>query len=61
MVHFNVTMKHTEQTIEKLAHMQYDLFCKSNLAVRTMLGIGVVVFGIANLSTLASNLILLSS
>ena len=50
MVHFNVTMKHTEQTIEKLAHMQYDLFCRSNLVARTVLGIGVVLFGIANFS-----------
>ena len=50
MVHFNVTMQHTEQTIEKLAHMQYDLFCKSNLIVRTLLGMGAVVYGIANLS-----------
>ena len=43
MVHFNVTMKHTEQTIEKLAHMQYDLFCRSNLVARTVLGIGVAI------------------
>jgi len=49
MVHFNVTMQHTEQTIEKLAHMQYDLFCKSNLVGRTALGMGAVVFGIVNL------------
>ena len=50
MVHYNVTMRHSEQTFEKLAHMQYDLFCKSNLIVRTILGIGAVVYGIANLS-----------
>lgn len=50
MVHFNVSMKHTEQSIEKLAHMQYDLFCKSNLIARTMIGMGAVVLGIANLS-----------
>ena len=50
MVHYNVTMQHSEQTFEKLAHMQYDLFCKSNLIVRTMLGIGAVIFGIVNLS-----------
>ena len=50
MVHFNVTMQHSEQTFEKLAHMQYDLFCKSNLIVRTILGIAAVVYGIANLS-----------
>ena len=50
MVHYNVTMRHSEQTFEKLAHMQYDLFCKSNLIVRTILGIGAVVYGIVNLS-----------
>ena len=46
MVHYNVTMQHSEQTFEKLAHMQYDLFCKSNLIVRTLLGMGAVVYGI---------------
>ena len=50
MVHYNVTMRHSEQTFEKLAHMQYDLFCKSNLIVRTLLGIGAVVYGIVNLN-----------
>jgi len=50
MVHYNVTMQHTEQTFEKLAHMQYDLFCKGNLIGRTMLGMASVIFGIVNLS-----------
>ena len=50
MVHYNVTMQHTEQTFEKLAHMQYDLFCKGNLIGRTMLGMASVVFGIMNLN-----------
>ena len=50
MVHYNVSMKHTEQSIEKLAHMQYDLFCKSNLIARTMIGMGAVLFGIVNLN-----------
>ena len=50
MVHFNVTMQHTEQTFEKLAHMQYDLFCSSNLIARTMLGMAAVIFGIVNMS-----------
>ena len=40
MVHYNVTMRHSEHTFEKLAHMQYDLFCKGNLIVRTILGMG---------------------
>ena len=51
MVHYNVSMQHTERTFEKLAHMQYDLFCKSNLIVRSVLGMGAVVFGIANMSS----------
>lgn len=50
MVHYNVTMQHTEQTFEKLAHMQYDLFCKSNLIARTMLGMAALVFGVVNMS-----------
>ena len=48
MVYFNVTMQHTEHSIEKLSHMQYDLFCKSNLIARSMLGMGAVVFGAVN-------------
>lgn len=50
MIHYNITMQHTEQTFEKLAHMQYDLFCRSNLIMRTILGMAAVVFGIVNLS-----------
>lgn len=50
MVYYNVSMQHTEKTFEKLAHMQYDLFCKSNLVVRSMLGMGAVVLGIVNFS-----------
>lgn len=46
MVHFNISMQHTEKTFEKLAHMQYDLFCKGNLVSRTVLGAGAVIFGI---------------
>lgn len=50
MVHYNVSMQHSEKTFEKLAHMQYDLFCRSNLIVRSMLGMGAVVLGIVNFS-----------
>lgn len=50
MVYFNVTMQHTEQTIEKLAHMQYDLFCRGNLIGRTVLGMCAVLLGIMKLS-----------
>lgn len=51
MIHFNVSMQHTEETFEKLAHMQYDLFCRSNLIARSVIGIGVVILGIANFSS----------
>lgn len=50
MVCYNVSMQHTERTFEKLARMQYDLFCKSNLVVRSMLGMGAVVLGVVNFS-----------
>ena len=50
MVYYNVSMQHTEKTFEKLAHMQYDLFCRSNLIVRSMLGMGAVVLGVVNFS-----------
>ncbi|MBE5799403.1 MAG: DUF2892 domain-containing protein [Clostridiales bacterium] len=51
MIHYNVTMQHTEHTFEKLAHMQYDLFCRGNLIARTMLGMAAVVFGVVNLGS----------
>ena len=37
MAAFDITMKHTEESLEALAHMQYDLFCRSNRVVRTIL------------------------
>jgi len=48
MVYYNVSMKHDERTFEKLAHMQYDLFCKGNLVARSALGTGAVILGIVN-------------
>lgn len=48
MIHYNVTMQHTEETFESLAHMQYDLFCKSNLIVRSILSFGLLLVGILN-------------
>lgn len=50
MVHYNITMQHTDQTFEKLAHMQYDLFCRGNLVARSMLGVTAAVFGIMNMN-----------
>lgn len=51
MVYYNVSMQHTDETFEKLAHMQYDLFCKSNLIVRSLLGMGAVILGIVNFNS----------
>lgn len=46
MVEYTVTMQHTEKTFEALAHMQYDLFCKSNLMVRNILGAVIILLGL---------------
>ena len=42
---FTVEMKHTEDTLTKLSHMQYDLFCKKNLLVRTAIAAVFIVIG----------------
>ena len=46
MAAFDITMKHTEESLESLAHMQYDLFCGSNRLVRTLLSAGIVLLGV---------------
>ena len=45
---FQATICHNDKTFEKLAHMQYDLFCKGNRTSRTMLSIGAIILGILN-------------
>lgn len=50
MIHYQVTMRHDEKTLELLAHKQYDLFCKSNQVVRTLISIAAMGVGIINLS-----------
>ena len=47
---FCVTMKHTEKTLESLAHMQYDLFCMRNRVMRSVLSLVLMVVGIVNFS-----------
>lgn len=42
---FTVEMRHTEDSLVKLAHMQYDLFCLRNYIARNLLGITVVLIG----------------
>ena len=44
---FQATIQHDEKTFEFLAHMQYDLFCKSNRVGRSILSVAVILLGIA--------------
>ena len=46
---FSFEMHHTPKSFEDLAHMQYDLFCKSNLVVRTVLSFAFLLIGVNNL------------
>lgn len=50
MIHYQVTMRHTEKTFENLAHMQYDLFCQKNLVVRSIISFAAMVAGVVNFS-----------
>ncbi len=45
---YEATVHHNDKTFEKLAHMQYDLFCKSNRVSRSFLSIIAIVAGIVN-------------
>ena len=44
---FQTTIQNDEKTFEFLAHMQYDLFCKSNRVGRSILSVAVILLGIA--------------
>jgi hypothetical protein len=46
MSKFDITMTHTEASLEALSHMQYDLFCRSNRITRTILSAGLVILGV---------------
>ena len=48
MTYYDVKMQHTEKTFEALAHMQYDLFCRSNRIIRTIMGVAAVLLGLTN-------------
>ena len=50
MIHYQATMRHNEKTFQSLAHMQYDLFCKKNLTVRTIISVAAMGAGILNFS-----------
>ncbi|MBQ7053113.1 MAG: YcxB family protein [Clostridia bacterium] len=50
MIHYQATMRHDEKTFQALAHMQYDLFCKKNLIMRSLLSFAAMAAGIINFS-----------
>ena len=43
---YSVTMRHDEKSLEALAHMQYDLFCRGNRIARSALSVAAVFAGI---------------
>ena len=50
MAAYKIKMTHTERTLESLAHMQYDLFCRRNRIVRQLISVAAMVFGVINFS-----------
>ena len=47
---FEVEMQHTEESLQALSHMQYDLFCTKNRIVRTAMSLGSVILGVVYFS-----------
>ena len=47
---FEVEMQHTEESLQALSHMQYDLFCTKNRIVRSALSLGFVILGVVYFS-----------
>lgn len=50
MKRFECTIKHNEESLTALAHMQYDLFCTTDRNVKTVLAIVLFVAGAVNVS-----------
>ena len=50
MIHYSVLMEHNEESLQDLAHMQYDLFCQSNRIGRSVLSIAALIVGVLNYS-----------
>ena len=50
MTYYKVTMRHTEKTLEKLSHMQYDLFSGGNQMARTVISLAALITGVLNFS-----------
>ena len=42
---FDITMKHGEESLFALAHMQYDLFCTRNFIARSLLSAALILLG----------------
>ena len=45
MTKYDITMKHDEDSLFALAHMQYDLFCTRNFVARNLLSMALIVLG----------------
>lgn len=50
MTYYEINMKHTESSITALAHMQYDLFCKSNRIAKSCICLVCFAVGAMNVS-----------
>jgi len=50
MIHYQVTMRHNEKSFQALARIQYDLFCKKNQVVRTIISFAAFIVGVLNYS-----------
>ncbi len=50
MKKFETCIKHTEESLTGLAHMQYDLFCTSNRNAKNLISICLFAVGILNYS-----------
>ena len=50
MAVYNVTMKHSGETLEALSRMQYDLFCKRNRYARMIVSVCAITAGVVNYS-----------
>lgn len=51
MALYKIKMQHNEDTLVKLSHMQYDLFCQKNRAVRTVISVAIIVLSISVVNT----------
>lgn len=50
MIYYEITMQHSRESFELLAQMQYNLFCKTNRIVRSVLTIAAILFGLMHAS-----------